>query len=91
MEHPSLVSAASSRSARHWSNLEPAKLAGKLKNKEGVSRREWPQYLVFFEQLEGVLGEVLVGSRYRECWRGFNSQWHDDWRRVGDVVIWCLE
>ena len=26
-----------------------------------------------------------------ECKRLFNSHWHDDWRRVGDVVIWCLD
>jgi phosphatidylinositol glycan class B len=81
-----MVSAASSRSARHWSNLEPAKQAGK-----GKGRREWPRYLIFFEPLEGVLGEVLGNSRYRECWRGFNSHWHDDWRRKGDVVVWCLD
>lgn len=59
-----------------------------------VERREWPMYLVFFEQLEPTLMAVLgppTGEGYRECWRGFNSRWHDDWRRKGDVIIWCLE
>ena len=27
---------------------------------------------------------------YSECKRLFNSHWHDDWRRKGDVVVWCL-
>ncbi len=33
---------------------------------------------------------ALQGSGYSECWRGFNSHWHDDRRRHGDVVVWCL-
>lgn len=53
-------------------------------------RRAWPQYLAFFQQLEPVLNVVLEGSRYEECWRGFNTHWHDDRRRQGDVVVWCL-
>lgn len=53
-------------------------------------RREWPEYLVFFEQLEPVMKAWLQGSRYRECWRGFNTHWHDDWRRKGDVIVWCM-
>ena len=53
-------------------------------------RRNWPDYLVFFEQLESVMDTALRGSGYRECWRHFNSHWHDDWRRQGDVVVWCL-
>jgi phosphatidylinositol glycan class B len=56
----------------------------------GPGPKRWPEYLVFFEQLEDVLGRVLRGSRYQECWRGWNSWGHDDWRRKGDVVIWCL-
>jgi phosphatidylinositol glycan class B len=57
----------------------------------GSGRREWPDYLVFFEQLESVMHTTLQGSGYGECWRGFNSHWHDDWRRKGDVVVWCLD
>jgi phosphatidylinositol glycan class B len=37
-----------------------------------------------------VLKEVLDGTLYSECWRGFNSHLHDDARRKGDVVVWCL-
>jgi phosphatidylinositol glycan class B len=53
-------------------------------------RREWPQYLGFFEQLTPLLEEKLEGSGYVECWREFNTHWHDDWRRKGDVVVWCM-
>ncbi len=54
-------------------------------------RREWPDYLIFFQQLENVMQTALQGSGYGECWRGFNSHWHDDRRRTGDVVVWCLD
>lgn len=53
-------------------------------------RRPWPAYLVFFEHLEPVMDSVLEGTGYRECWRGFNTHWHDDHRRRGDVIVQCL-
>ena len=53
-------------------------------------RREWPEYLAFFHQLEPALLAMFRESRYTECWRGFNTHWHDDWRRQGDVIVWCL-
>jgi phosphatidylinositol glycan class B len=57
-----------------------------------VKRRAWPNYLVFFEQLEPTMKAVLhENDRYKECWRGFNTHWHDDWRRKGDVVVWCTK
>jgi phosphatidylinositol glycan class B len=83
MEHPQMIRATSSRSGRHWANLEPAK--------RSVGRRAWPHNLVFFAQLEPELKEYLKDTRYRECWRGFNSHFHDDRRRVGDVIVWCLD
>ncbi|GAM84271.1 hypothetical protein ANO11243_022650 [Dothideomycetidae sp. 11243] len=52
--------------------------------------REWPSHLVFFENLKPVLEQHLAGTRYRQCWHQFNSDWHDDWRRKGAVVVWCL-
>lgn len=54
-------------------------------------KRKWPLYLVFFEQLEPVMRTYLGQTGYGECWRGFNSHFHDDWRRKGDVVVWCME
>lgn len=53
-------------------------------------RRAWPDYLVLFQHLEPILSEVLEGTQYKECWRGFNTHWHDDKRRHGDVIVWCL-
>jgi phosphatidylinositol glycan class B len=83
MEHVQTVTASGSRSGSHWARQDP-----KFK-REG--RRAWPQYLVFFEQLEPVIKDVLSGSTYRECWRGFNSHFHDDHRRTGDVLVWCQD
>ncbi|KAL4739885.1 Alg9-like mannosyltransferase family-domain-containing protein [Aspergillus similis] len=52
---------------------------------------EWPDYLIFFAQLEPTLKVSLRSSSYGECWRTYNSAWHDDSRRRGDVVVWCLD
>ncbi|KAL4993072.1 Alg9-like mannosyltransferase family-domain-containing protein [Aspergillus recurvatus] len=52
---------------------------------------EWPDYLIFFAQLEQTLKSSLRSSSYGECWRTYNSAWHDDSRRRGDVVVWCLD
>ena len=54
-------------------------------------QRPWPQYLVFFEQLEPVLKSVASDVRYKECRRFFNTHFHDDGRRKGDVVVWCMD
>ena len=55
----------------------------------------WPDYLVFFAQLEPVLHSVQRNdhllSSYVECWRSWNTAWHHDWRRRGDIVVWCLD
>lgn len=56
-----------------------------------AATHEWPDYLIFFAQLEQTLHPLLRGSSYGECWRTFNTAWHDDWRRTGDVVVWCLD
>ncbi|KAL4864728.1 hypothetical protein BDV12DRAFT_8103 [Aspergillus spectabilis] len=52
---------------------------------------EWPDYLIFFAQLEPTLKRSLQLSSYGECQRIFNTAWHDDYRRRGDVVVWCLD
>ena len=54
-------------------------------------RKTWPEYVIFFEQMEPVMKDVLKSSAYRECWRGWNSWGHDDWRRRGDIVVWCQQ
>ncbi|KAK6334110.1 glycosylphosphatidylinositol anchor biosynthesis [Orbilia brochopaga] len=54
----------------------------------------WPDKLVTFEATAELVKEHLMVDqpmgRYRECQRFFNSHWHDDWRRKGDVIVWCL-
>jgi len=62
--------------------------AGAWDGREG--RKRWPEYLAFFEQMEPIMKTVLKGSAYRDCWRGWNSYRHDDWRRKGDMIVWCL-
>ncbi|KAJ5671587.1 GPI mannosyltransferase [Penicillium longicatenatum] len=51
---------------------------------------EWPDYLIFFAQLEPTMHSLVRGS-YAECWRTWNTAWHDDWRRRGDIIVWCLD
>ena len=53
-------------------------------------RKGWPEYVVFFEQMEPTMREILKGSAYKDCWRGWNSWGHDDWRRKGDILVRCL-
>ncbi|EME84225.1 glycosyltransferase family 22 protein [Pseudocercospora fijiensis CIRAD86] len=55
-----------------------------------LGSRKWPHYLVVFEQLLPTLQPLLVGTRYKECRRFFNTHWHDDHRRKGDVVVYCM-
>lgn len=50
---------------------------------------EWPTHLVFFEQLEPDMVEFLKESPYQECQRFFNSYFHWDSRREGDVIVYC--
>ena len=58
---------------------------------ESIEKRPWPENIVFFEQLENTVKKELRSSAYRECWRGFNTHFHDDWRRQGDVILWCRQ
>ncbi|KGY15324.1 hypothetical protein PABG_11624 [Paracoccidioides brasiliensis Pb03] len=51
----------------------------------------WPDYLIFFSQLEPTLLAAMHSSSYSECYRTWNTAWHDDWRRKGDIVVWCLD
>ncbi|RAH74094.1 putative glycosylphosphatidylinositol-alpha 1,2 mannosyltransferase [Aspergillus aculeatinus CBS 121060] len=58
---------------------------------EATLKHNWPDYLIFFAQMEPTLKKLLRGSSYGECWRTHNTDWHDDWRRQGDIVVWCLD
>ena len=63
-----------------------------LKDEVSTRERPWPRYIVGFEGIEGVLREYYEGEMkghvVMERWRGFSSQWHDDDRRRGDIVVW---
>lgn len=50
---------------------------------------EWPTHLVFFESLEKEMKEYLKDSKYEECDRFFNSWFHWDDRRQGDIIVYC--
>ncbi|PGH03926.1 phosphatidylinositol glycan, class B [Blastomyces parvus] len=56
-----------------------------------IPQHPWPDYLAFFAQLEPTLRTALHNSPYAECYRTWNTAWHDDWRRKGDIVVWCLD
>jgi phosphatidylinositol glycan class B len=65
---------------------------GFLKNRVNTKQRPWPRYIVGFQGIETDLKEyykeAMPGWKVQEKWRGFNSHWHDDSRRTGDVVVW---
>ena len=48
----------------------------------------FPQHLIVFEPLQELINEQL-GGQYSECKRFFNSYFHWDSRRNGDVVVFC--
>ncbi|KAH8700276.1 putative mannosyltransferase [Talaromyces proteolyticus] len=68
---------------------QPTSYSQTLPRKEYT--HEWPDYLVFFAQLEPTIRTALRSTSYAECWRTWSTAWHDDWRRKGDVVVWCLD
>ena len=76
------------RTPQSGHNMEQANQQGAWDGK--VGKKLWPTYLVFFEALEETIGKVLTDRHYSFCWRGWNSYFHDDWRRRGDVLVWCL-
>ncbi|EPS43098.1 hypothetical protein H072_2867 [Dactylellina haptotyla CBS 200.50] len=62
----------------------------------GATGRElWPDKLVTFGATAALVEDYLrIGkpeAGYKECQRFFNSHWHDDDRRKGDVIVWCLK
>jgi phosphatidylinositol glycan class B len=63
-----------------------------LREEINTKDRPWPRYVVGFEGIEEVLREyyeeLMPGWIINEKWRTFNSHFHDDWRRKGDVIVW---
>lgn len=50
-------------------------------------KRAWPSHLVVFEPMVETIQNELPG--YKECHRLFNSYFHWDLRRSGDIVVFC--
>lgn len=50
----------------------------------------WPSHLVIFEPLEGEMDLVLLPLGYHKCHRLFNSYFHWDPRRSGDIIVYCV-
>ncbi|KAL9038435.1 MAG: hypothetical protein Q9180_003137 [Flavoplaca navasiana] len=61
------------------------------KGRERERKKAWTGYVIAFGQLEEELGAYLRGSGYGVCWRGWNGWGHEDWRRRGGMVVWCLD
>ncbi|KAI9276079.1 Alg9-like mannosyltransferase family-domain-containing protein [Sporodiniella umbellata] len=60
--------------------------------KLNTNDRIWPtSHLVLFDNLLSKLDQELQKLGYKECQRFFNSHFHDDSRRKGDVVILCQQ
>lgn len=51
----------------------------------------WPSHIVIFEPMESMLDSYVNGSNYHQCARLFNSYFHWDGRRRGDVIVYCRE
>lgn len=49
----------------------------------------WPSHVVVFEPMERVLDAYLNGSEFHQCERFFNSYFHWDPRRLGDIIVYC--
>jgi phosphatidylinositol glycan class B len=64
-------------------------------DRRGLSKYEWPSHLALFEVLlaercqdRGTVEQVLQEKGYIERWRLWNSFWHEDPRRAGDVIVY---
>ncbi|KAH3665937.1 hypothetical protein OGAPHI_004126 [Ogataea philodendri] len=65
--------------------LTPTSREGQV---SGKYPHHWPEYLVFFEHLEPLMKQYLENSKYSESHRLFNSRFHWDHRRTGDLIIY---
>lgn len=58
-----------------------------VKNYDLGWKHTWPSHIVLFEALLPQVKEVLEDRGYRQEKRIWNSHWHEDERRRGDVII----
>ncbi|SGZ52409.1 CIC11C00000002844 [Sungouiella intermedia] len=50
---------------------------------------KWPSHIVIFEPMETIFDSYVNGSGYEQCTRFFNSYFHWDDRRRGDMIVYC--
>lgn len=50
---------------------------------------EWPTHVIIFEPLEETMDAFFKDSDFKKCGRFFNSYFHWDNRRTGDLVLYC--
>lgn len=60
-----------------------------LQHELGTPLRPWPSHLVVFEPHEKIVQDH-VGPKYVMCRRFFNTYFHWDPRRAGDIVVFQL-
>ncbi|KAH6587837.1 hypothetical protein BASA61_006190 [Batrachochytrium salamandrivorans] len=58
-----------------------------------ILQYHWADYIVMFDnpKLGATLSYILQDSEYKTCARFFNSHFHDDSKRNGDVVVMCRQ
>ncbi|CCD26502.1 putative glycosylphosphatidylinositol-alpha 1,2 mannosyltransferase NDAI_0H03290 [Naumovozyma dairenensis CBS 421] len=63
---------------------------GKHEGKGSIAKKyEWPEYLIIFQQMDDIfMRKYLEPSSYHEYKRIFNSYFHWDSRRTGDIIIY---
>lgn len=71
-----------------YQNLPPVFNKG-LRSPGKEYKYEWPTHLVVFQDLEPFISNYLKDSPYVECERFFNTYFHWDDRRRGDVIVYC--
>lgn len=49
----------------------------------------WPSHVVVFQPLEATMNAYFENTPYHECNRFFNSYFHWDSRRSGDIIVYC--
>lgn len=49
----------------------------------------WPSHVIIFEPLKELMDDYFSDSNYHECRRFFNTYFHWDDRRAGDIIVYC--
>lgn len=58
-------------------------------NVEMDKKYQWPNKIMLFESCDRKVVTYLQDGGYKQCERIFNSLWHWDPRRSGDLLVYC--